>query len=85
MIVVNFNQFRDGVKRHLDLVTEDCETLVVTREGKRNIVVISEEAYNNLIENICNYSEPLNHYVTFAGECCHQRIEYIDTMLHAGA
>ena len=52
MIAVNYSQFREEMKRHLDLVTEDYETLVVTRKENRNVIVLSEEAYNNLLENI---------------------------------
>ena len=52
MIAVNYTQFRDQMKTHLDLVTDDFESLVVTRKGNRNVVILSEEAYNNLLENI---------------------------------
>lgn len=36
----------------MDLVTNDYETMVVTRKENKNVVIISEETYNNLIENI---------------------------------
>lgn len=40
------------MKSHMDLVTDEYETMVVTRKDNKNVVMISEETYNNLIENI---------------------------------
>ncbi|MDO4834127.1 MAG: type II toxin-antitoxin system Phd/YefM family antitoxin [Bacillota bacterium] len=52
MIAVNYTQFRNGMKSYMDLVTEDYEAIVVTRKENKNVVIISEETYNNLLENI---------------------------------
>ena len=52
MIAVNYTQFREHMKSHMDLVTDDYETMVVTRKENKNVVILSEETYNNLIENI---------------------------------
>ena len=52
MIAVNYTQFRNEMKRNMDLVTDGFETLIVARKENKNVVVISEEAYNNLLENI---------------------------------
>ena len=52
MLAVNYTQFRSEMKAHMDRVTDDYETLTVTRKENKNVVVISEEAYNNLLENI---------------------------------
>ena len=52
MIAVNYTQFRNEMKKNMDLVTEDYEVMVVTRKENKNVVVISEEVYNNLLENI---------------------------------
>ena len=52
MIAVNYTQFRNEMKSHMDLVTDDYEAMVVTRKDNKNVVVISEESYNNLLENI---------------------------------
>lgn len=35
----------------MDKVTDDCETMIVTRKDNKNVVILSEEAYNNLMEN----------------------------------
>ena len=52
MLAVNYTCLRDNMKRYMDQVTDDYETLIVTRKDNKNVVMISEEAYNNLMENI---------------------------------
>lgn len=52
MIAVNYTQFRNEMKKHMDLVTDAYEAMVVTRKENKNVVIISEETYNNLLENI---------------------------------
>ena len=52
MIAVNYTQFRNNMKSHMDLVTHNFETMVVTRKENKNVVIISEESFNNLLENI---------------------------------
>ena len=52
MIAVNYTTLRENMKSCMDKVTDDYETLIVTRKDNKNEVMISEEAYNNLMENI---------------------------------
>ncbi len=52
MLAVNYTTLRDNMKTYMDKVTDDYETMIVTRKDNRNIVMISEEMYNNLLENI---------------------------------
>ena len=52
MVAVNYTNFRSNMKSHLDRLTDNYETLVVTRKENKNVVLMSEESYNNLIENI---------------------------------
>ena len=59
MLAVNYSQFRDKMKEHMDMVTEDYETIIVTRKTK-NVVMISEDAYNNLLENAYIMREKAN-------------------------
>ena len=40
------------MKMYMDKVTDDCETMIVTRKDNKNVVMLSEESYNNLMENI---------------------------------
>ena len=52
MLAVNYTNLRDNMKNYMDKVTDDYETVIVTRKDNKNVVMISEEAYNNLMENV---------------------------------
>lgn len=52
MLAVNYTTLRDNMKSYMDKITDDYETMIVTRKDNRNIVMLSEESYNNLMENI---------------------------------
>ena len=51
MLAVNYTTLRDNMKTYMDKVTDDYETMIVTRKDNKNVVMLSEESYNNLIEN----------------------------------
>ena len=51
MLAVNYTNLRDNMKAYMDKVTDDFETMIVTRKDNKNVVMISEETYNNLMEN----------------------------------
>lgn len=52
MLAVNYTTLRDNMKSYMDKVTDDYETMIVTRKNNKNVVMMSEESYNNLMENI---------------------------------
>ena len=52
MFAVNYSNLRENMKAYMDKVTDDYETLIVTRKENKNVVMMSEEAYNNLMENM---------------------------------
>lgn len=52
MLAVNYTNLRDNMKSYMDKVTDDYETMIVTRKDNKNVVMLSEESYNNLMENI---------------------------------
>ena len=52
MLAVNYTNLRDNMKTYMDKVTVDYETMIVTRKDNKNVVMLSEESYNNLMENI---------------------------------
>lgn len=60
MIAVNYSQVRENMKSYMDKATNDFETIIVTRKEK-NVVIISEEAYNNLLENAYLLKEKANY------------------------
>ena len=52
MQAVNYTNLRENMKSYMDKVTDDYETIIVTRKDNKNVVMLSEESYNNLMENI---------------------------------
>ena len=52
MLAVNYTELRVNMKECMDKVSDDFETLIVTRKKNKNIVMISEETYNNMMENM---------------------------------
>ena len=52
MLAVNYTNFRENLKDYMDIATDDYETMIVTRKNNKNVVMISEESYNNLMENV---------------------------------
>ncbi len=61
MIALNYSQFRENMKANLDLVSDQYETLIITRKENRNVVILSLETYNNLMENIHVMSSKANY------------------------
>ncbi len=49
---MNYTELRGNMKECMDKVSDDFETLIVTRKKNKNIVMISEETYNNMMENM---------------------------------
>ena len=52
MLAINYTELRNNLKECMDRVTDDYETLIITRKKNRNVVMISEEMYNNMLENM---------------------------------
>ena len=52
MLAVNYTELRGNMKECMDKVSDDYETLIITRKKNKNIVMISEETYNNMLENM---------------------------------
>ena len=61
MLAVNYSQFREHMKTHMDAVSDEFETVIVTRKANRNVVMISESAYNNLLENVHLMGDKANY------------------------
>ncbi len=51
MLKVNDKNLMHNLETYMDLVTDENETLVIKRKGNKNVIMISEETYNNLMEN----------------------------------
>ena len=51
MLAVNYTNLRENMKSYMDRVSDENETMIITRKNNKNIVMLSEETYNNLLEN----------------------------------
>ena len=60
MIAANFTEFRTDLKRYLDAVEEDNETLIIKRGVGKGAVMISLEEYNSIIETMHLLSSKAN-------------------------
>ena len=61
MMAVNYTNLRDNLKTYMDKIVDDYEVLTVTRKENKNIIMLSEESYNNLLENIYITSSKANY------------------------
>lgn len=61
MIAVNYTHLRENMKSYMDDVTDNYETVIVTRKDNKNVVMISEEVYNNLMENLHIMEDKANY------------------------
>ena len=52
MIATNFSEFRTDLKKFLDSVEDNNETLIIKRKTGKGTVVISLEEYNSLMETM---------------------------------
>jgi len=52
MLAVNYSTLRNNLKSYFDKASDDAETIFVTRKNEKNIVMMSLESYNNIMENI---------------------------------
>lgn len=57
MIAANYTNVRANLKTYLNMAKNDFETVVITTKDG-NVVMISEEEYNNMKENLFIMSDP---------------------------
>ena len=76
MLAVNDTNLRDNIKMYMDKVTDDYETMIVTRKDNKNVVMISEEAYNNLMENVYVMGNKANYDWLMESKAQLERGEY---------
>ncbi|MGE7021330.1 type II toxin-antitoxin system Phd/YefM family antitoxin [Solibacillus cecembensis] len=60
MDVVHYSSLRNNLKSYMDRVTDDYETLIITREIGKNVVMMRLDEYNNLMESIHLLGNSLN-------------------------
>lgn len=54
MLAVNYTTMRNNLKEYCDKATDNGETIIVTRKGERNVVLISLEQYNQMEKELRN-------------------------------
>ena len=52
MIAANYTEFRTGLKKFLNSVEEDNETLIIKRGKGKGAVMISLDEYNSIMETV---------------------------------
>jgi len=50
MLAVNYSTIRSNLKDYCDRVTDERETVIVTRKDEKNVVLMSLDEYNFLIK-----------------------------------
>ena len=50
MLAVNYSTIRNNLKNYCDEATDHDETVVVTRKGEKNVVILCLERYNQLVK-----------------------------------
>lgn len=48
MLAVNYSTIRENLKAYCDRVTDNNETVIVTRKDEKNVVIISLDEWNAL-------------------------------------
>lgn len=51
MLTTTISDFRKDIKRYLDSVTQNFETLIINRGKDKGVVILSLEEYNSLCAN----------------------------------
>ena len=62
MIAVNYTNAREKLKTYCDQVNDNDETVIITRKDNRNVVLISKDEYNNMLDNIKILKDP-NYFI----------------------
>jgi len=52
MIAANYTEFRTDLKKYLDKVEENNETLIIKRGSGKGTVLISLDEYNSMMETV---------------------------------
>lgn len=51
MLTTTISDFRKDIKRYLDRVTENFETLIINRGKDTGVVIMSLDEYNSITDN----------------------------------
>ena len=51
MLTIQYHTLKKSLKHYLNLVSASSKTIIVKRKSGNHVVILNEEAYNNLMEN----------------------------------
>ena len=60
MTPVTFTDYRKNLAHYMDKAYDDCDAIVVTRQNKRAVVMLSLDDYNGLLETAHLLRSPAN-------------------------
>jgi antitoxin YefM len=60
MIAANYSEFRVNLKKYLDDVEDNNETLIIKRKSGKGTVMISLDEYNSIMETVHLLSSKAN-------------------------
>jgi antitoxin YefM len=60
MDAITYTDLRQNLKTYMDKVIQDNDPLIITRKNRKNIVLISVDEYNSLIETNYLLSNEVN-------------------------
>ena len=60
MLAANYTEFRTGLKKYLDDIEENNETLIIKRNSGKGTVLISLDEYNSIMETVHLLSSKAN-------------------------
>lgn len=61
MKVISYTESRSNYAKVLDAVVDDREEVVITRQGKESVVMVSLDDYQSMKETMYLMSSPENH------------------------
>lgn len=57
---ITFTEARTNFANVLNQVSEDANTVVITRRGSRDVVMIDADEYSSMVETLYLFSNPAN-------------------------
>lgn len=88
MIAANFSTVRSRLKDFCDKVTDEAETVIVTRKAEKNVVIISAKRYSELekAERNAEYLRKLDRGLAqvHAGQGIVRTMEELEAMAEDG-
>ncbi|MDD2959215.1 MAG: type II toxin-antitoxin system Phd/YefM family antitoxin [Lachnospiraceae bacterium] len=54
MLAINYSTLRNNLKNYCDAAIDENETVIVTRKGEKNVVIISLDKYNQIMKSARN-------------------------------